>query len=141
MTCCKALGSKKGVANTSFLEYKDRGNLFKPSKDVIMVCEETEKCFQRMLSVTQGKLPRCKGMSGVIQTAVLQNVSTKVFPELLEHMLECAIEDNHVHNLIKLIAKSYAKIRFYHLGDVKSNEVSSSKIRKLLTKLVLFKNQ
>ena len=56
-------------------------------------------------------------------------------------MLKCAIEDNHIYNLIKLVAKSYLKIRFHQLGELKTTEISEPKIQKKLTKLVLFKNQ
>ncbi len=49
ITCCRALGSRNDTADASFLKLKDRGFLFKATPSVLMVCEETEKCFQRML--------------------------------------------------------------------------------------------
>ena len=131
----------KNMAESAFLLFKDRGGLFKPSKSVIQVCEETEKCFRRMLASNDGHLPQCSGMSEAIQLAVLQNLNGEVFTEFFDHMLECAIEDNHIYNLIKLVARSYAKIRFYHLGQLKTTEISEPKIRKKLNKLILFKNQ
>ena len=94
-----------------------------------------------MLSSTGGKLPQCNGLDTAIQTAVLHNVSTNVFNAPEEHMFECSIEDNHVYNLIKRVAKCYAKIRFHHLGDLISSKECGRKIRKKLSKLVLFKNQ
>ena len=93
-----------------------------------------------MLSSTGGKLPQCNGLDTAIQTAVLHNVSTNVFKALEEHMFECSIEDNHVYNLIKRVAKCYAKIRFHHLGDLISSKECGRKIRKKLSKLVLFKD-
>ena len=59
--CCTALGSTKLTTMSSFLKKKDsrknRG-LFKPTQSVITVCEETERRFQPMLTVTGGELPQ-----------------------------------------------------------------------------------
>lgn len=56
--CCQALGSRNLEATHSFLRFKDRGGLFKPSESVVTVCEETERKFQRMLNATNNDLPR-----------------------------------------------------------------------------------
>ena len=56
-------------------------------------------------------------------------------------MLECPIEDNHVYGLIKLVAKMYAVIRFHHLAKIMNDKDDEQKIRKKLSKLILFKNQ
>ena len=66
MPCCKALGSAMHTAESSFLKLKDRGYLFKPTTSVLTVCEETKKCFQRMLLSTGGTLPHCMGISDAI---------------------------------------------------------------------------
>ena len=58
--CSAALGSVTAAPETTFLAYKDNGGLFKPSKCVIVICEETEKCFQRLLASKGGNLPRPK---------------------------------------------------------------------------------
>ena len=57
LTCCSALGSSNHTTRSSFLALKDRGGLFKPTKSVVAVCEETEKRFQRMLTTNKGELP------------------------------------------------------------------------------------
>lgn len=56
--CCEALGSRIQAATSSFLRLKDRGGLFKPTQSVVKICEKTEQRFQRMLTSTNGKLPR-----------------------------------------------------------------------------------
>ena len=61
MECCNALRSRSNFASSKFLEMKDRGGLFKRTKCVIMVGQETEECFGRMLASTAGGLPFCKG--------------------------------------------------------------------------------
>ena len=49
--CSKALGLRK---NSIFLQFKDRGELLKPTLSVIKICQEVETCFQRMLTRTGG---------------------------------------------------------------------------------------
>ena len=56
--CNEALGSQNGPSFSTFITLKDRGPLFKPSKSLIKICEETEIRFQRMLNCTLGKLPK-----------------------------------------------------------------------------------
>ena len=56
--CHTALGSTEGPSISSLVSLKDRGSLFKPSKSLVKVCEETEIRFQRMLRSTVRKLPR-----------------------------------------------------------------------------------
>ena len=139
-TCCTecsmALGSVSGQASSSFLVLKDNGNLFKPTSSVIKVCEETEKCFQRMLSVTEGQLPKVCGISEAIVQAVLSSLSIRslfnelddrLFNELDDHLFNSAVDDNHILLLIKSIIKSYSKVKFYHLGKKATENESGEK--------------
>ena len=66
---------------------------------------------------------------------------TTIFRELDDHMVETAVNDNHIFGLIKLIAKSYCKVRFYHLGKEYSKKLTGERVRKKLNKLILFKHQ
>ena len=142
LPCCKALGSRKHIAQSAFLKLKDRGELFKPTESVIKICQETEKCFQRMLTKTGGKLPHCKGIPDAIASSVLAGINlSEVFRELDNHMMDTSVFENHVFGLIKIIAKCYCKVRLYHLGKEATDKISSEKVRKKLNKLVLFKHQ
>ena len=142
MTCCDAIGSISGNPPTNFMKMKDRGGLFKASASTILICNETERRFQRMLATTKGNLPVQKGIPDAIALSVLQDLDiSKVFRELDDHMLECSVGDSHVFALISGIIKCYCKIRFHHLGKSKNQEASGPKIRKKLSKLVLFKHQ
>ena len=61
--CCSVLGSQdKNVPCSPFLQLKDRAHLYKLSQSIITICTETEKCFQRMLKISGGKLPHDKGL-------------------------------------------------------------------------------
>ena len=140
--CCNVLGSRNNTTSSQFLQLKDRGNLYKPSQSVITVCKETEKCFQRMLAATDGKLPHCKGIVGAITTSVLGSINvSSLFTELDDHMYDSTVDDNHVHGLIKEIISCYCKVRLYHLGKETTAKLSGKNIRKKLNKLVLFNHQ
>ena len=100
-----------------FLELKDRGGLVKPRESVVVVCEETERRFQRMLITTKGTLPLSKGIPGGISLSVLQDLNmSKVFKELNDHMLETSVTDNHLFSLIKNISQSY--IIYIYIYDI-----------------------
>ena len=132
--CCHVLGSPDTTASSQFLLLKDCGNLYKPSQSVTTVCKETEKCFQRMLTATDGKLP--------ITTSILSTINiSSLFTELDDHMYDSTVDDNHIYALIKEIISCYCKVRLYHLGKETTSKISDKNIRKKLTKLVLFNHQ
>ena len=65
----------------------------------------------------------------------------EIFTDLTLHMMELPVTDNHVFELVKKVAKSYSKVRFYHMGKEYSDKVTGQKVRKKLYKLIHFKNQ
>ena len=106
------------------------------------MCIVTELCFQRILSTTGGHLPQSKGLPTAIAMSVLSTVNMPtMFKDLGEHMLDTTVTDNHTLKLIKTISIYYSKVRFYHLGKLYTDNMSSNKVRKKLTKLVLFEHQ
>ena len=95
-----------------------------------------------MLKSTDGKLPRQAGLADAIPTAVLKSIRlSSVFTELDEHMMQCAFEDNHVFNLIRLVSRCFSKVRFHHLAAEETARITGNKIRRKLNKLILFNNQ
>ena len=74
--CCKAIGSIEYCHESTFLSFKDRGGLFKPSISVIKVCEMTEQSIVRMLSTLSGNLPRIKcSIVDAIAISVLEAIN------------------------------------------------------------------
>ena len=141
-TCCEVLSSAQWQPECTFIALKDRGKLIKPTASVLKICLETERCFQRMLNSTGGKLPQSKGLPDAIVSTVLSNINkANTFPELDEHMLDTTVDDNHVFTLVKTISRCYSRVRFYHLGKSITEQQSDNKVRKRLTKLVLFNHQ
>ena len=95
-----------------------------------------------MLNSTGGKLPRSKGLPDAIVSTVLSNINkANTFPELDEHVLDTTVDDNNVFTLVKTISRCYSRGRFYHLGKSITEQQSDNKVRKRLTKLVLFNHQ
>ena len=89
-----------------------------------------------------GKIPQSRRISDAVALDVMTNSNTsEVFNELQDHMVDCSLQDNHVFGLIKIITKCYCKIRLDHLGKQATNNFSGTKIRKKLSKLVLFNHQ
>ena len=75
--------------------------------------------------------------------SVLEDINiSSIFVDLEEHMLEQSIMDNHVLLLVKAVARSYIKIRMHHIAkEFNESIVKNDRVRKKLTKLVLFKHQ
>ena len=87
-------------------------------------------------------MPQSKGLPDAIASSVLSNINkTNIFPELDEHMLDTTVDNNHTFILVKITSKCYSKVRFYHLGKSITEQQSENKVRKRLTKLVLFNHQ
>ena len=57
----------------TWLENKDNGAT---TKSAIDVCEETEKCFERMRTSTNEKLPQVRGIAYAIATTVLSGIDS-----------------------------------------------------------------
>ena len=141
MPCIRSLERHDGGSH-NFLIMKDNGGLVKPSSSVVSVCMETEKCFQRMIKTSNGKLPLGPGISDAISTAVLhKSADLTWFKELHSHQFETAVGDNHIHNLVKIVSMCYNRIRLFHLGKQENEAVAGERVRKRLSKLVLFKHQ
>ena len=124
------------------VDMKTRGGLIKATNSVIMVCQETEKCFQKIKNVLGGKLPPDFGIDKVICLSVLRNIQVnKFFNDLDTHVMDGSVTDNHVVSLIKTIAVSYSKVRLHHMARESNESIIGKKVRKELSRLVIFKNQ
>jgi len=93
---------------------------------------------------SDGKLPQTAGdrLTTAISVVVVEEASEKhLFPGLEDHMYDTTAESNHVLALIKLICRSYCKIRFHSLARKVTDTMVGAKVRKQLSKLILFKHQ
>ncbi|KAJ4948187.1 hypothetical protein JOQ06_019724 [Pogonophryne albipinna] len=140
MPCAEALTSETTVH--PFVLLKTRGGLQKPSPGIIAVCMESERCFQRILRTTSGKLPQGHGLTSAITNQVLMYSADKVlFPELHFHTFETTVEDNHVHVLVKMASFIYCKVRMHHLARRETEKMTKDIVRHQFTKLIHFHHQ
>jgi hypothetical protein len=94
-----------------------------------------------MLAATDGRLPQGRGIPNAIALSVLNSMNMKVtFKDLDTHMLATTVNDNHTFTLIKHI-QNYSKVRLYRLGKTTTERATKNKVRKKLSKLVLFEHQ
>ena len=77
-------------------------------------------------------------MSTVFSEVCMDNT----FPDIHYHMSQTGVTDNHVFLLIKAVARNYLKIRMHHIAkEFNQNMLKHDRVRKRLSKLILFKNQ
>ena len=55
--------------------------------------------------------------------------------------MDGSVTDNHVVSLLKAIAISYSKVRLHHMAREANEIIMGKKVRKKLSRLVIFKNQ
>ncbi len=147
-TCHEALVCSRSEAeqNPAFalLNRKRWGNLIDASPDVISICLETEKVFT---ALSHRNVPSLKGeqfISSKIVVTILNHFflkSNQIFQQLSSHMTESSADQNHIFILVKLIVKSYCKIRLHHIAKQKTQQINKPNVRKVMTKMILFKNQ
>lgn len=135
LTCSEHLTSSTTLH--PLVALKDRGGLQKASESVIAVCLESERCFQRILSKTSGKLPQGHGITSQIVHQVLKKSAGETwFSGLQAHMFETTVEDNHVHSLVKMASSIYCKIKMHHLARLETEKIQKAPVRQKLTKLI-----
>ncbi|KAK7879527.1 hypothetical protein WMY93_033764 [Mugilogobius chulae] len=140
LTCSDAITSNTPIH--PFILLKNRGGLQKPSEGIVAVCREAERCFQRILKATSGKLPQGHGLSAAIGNEVLRYSEDKtLFPELHSHMFDTTVEDNHVHLMVKMAASFYFTIRLHHLAKRETEKLTKQLVRHKFTKLIHFHHQ
>ena len=137
-----SISSEMTSKTNLFLQMKDKGGLVKPSQSVVAVCKCTERCLQRMLLCCRGKLPHATSLLSAISMTVLGEIGeTAAFDELKPHMFDCTPDSNHIFVLISVISLCYAKVRMHSLAKKCTEELMGERVRKKLSKLILFKHQ
>lgn len=133
--------SIKNHCHYNLLNTKNNGGLQVPSAGTVAACIAAEKCFRRLRSI---KPPNCRGFAQTIELSAAEDALTQqnpVFENLHDHMFETEPENNHRIALVKYIVKEYTKIRLYHCGKRYTASIGGEKVRKEMSKLILFKHQ
>ena len=140
-----ALVNSKEETNSRLTFANDTGGLIHAHNDTITAYERTEHCFQflrKTNNVFSNKIP----MHLVVSVSVLNNILSNnsystLFTSLNDHAYDNAIDDNHIHILIKKISEFYSIIRLHHKAKLLSEKSVGKKLRQKLNRLVIFKNQ
>lgn len=140
-TLCRCLTSSKKY---ELITFKTRGGLKYPSKEIILICELTEKFIQAA---------NLKSFAYLGETATKKRLKLKVINEINEnggifnnnkefnHHLMHSFDDsdplnNHYINLINAAIDMYFKVRYCHFIKQQNNTDSN---RTVFNKLILFK--
>ena len=83
---------------------------------------------------------KTKNILVIIVLKSLRNMPVSVFESLGQHLLEDDPLNGHTLQLSKLISQKYLNLRLHHESK-KINECNKNRIRSILTKTILFKNQ
>ncbi|KAL1483487.1 hypothetical protein MTO96_033152 [Rhipicephalus appendiculatus] len=136
--CVMALQTEEQPA---LVKHKNRGGLTSPSDDVVSICTAAEKGLRRL----QAECTTLKALHSRSRHLVLEILGLlpdkQWFSSLNEHILDSDALDNHIYKLCKNVVELYMKIRIHHMIKEKNRKMTADKVRAVLTKLILFKNQ
>ena len=79
-------------------------------------------------------------MEAIVSTVFSKVCMDNTFPDIHYHISQTGVTDNHVFLLIKAVTRNYLKIRLHHIAKDK-NMLKHDRVRKMLSELILFKNQ
>lgn len=117
---CLAEYSQRDSTSLDLFDYKQRGPLQVPSKDVTTICKTTENAIVLLLKTKNlNSLMKEKTVNEKIITMVMRSLETaNMFSILKTHQLEVAqsvsIFDDHILKLFRTIILCYTKIKFFH---------------------------
>lgn len=137
--CIQALDERDIDYNDlDFVNCKDKGGLFSPRKDVATIC----KIAERNLSIFQleNKLNQKNFYEHLINSC-FRMINSSVFDNMDEHIFESKIFENHRYYLIKFILEQYLNTKLFYIGFNKTMNISSTAVRQLYNKLILFAGQ
>lgn len=140
-TCDDCVTAVYSEEQPALVKQKSRGGLVSPSRDVISLCEMAEKGLRRLQaesrSIQEVHLKTKRLVLEVLSMAPERNW----FSQLNEHLLDCDALDNHVYKLCKDVLELYIKIRIHHITKERNRGITKDKVRSVLSRLIIFKNQ
>lgn len=135
LLCTEVINSTpSSISYNSLISRKDRGGLMYPSDDLIKICQVTESKIQDIR--TNDKLFNDKQILHRINLKTVSTITTQ-YPGVYKHV----DHDDHRYNLLKQTALIYSILRLKHLAREYNREEKPSKMRKKLSKLILFAHQ
>lgn len=123
----------------SLIRRKSHGGLIFPSKDVLTICQNTEKQLWRALaySTLASRMLAAKISAATMATLIGKDL----FRNLNEHMIDNAPLESHSQHLVRAIVDKYLDIRMHHAAKTTTQRLHQEKVRQKHTKLTQFKGQ
>lgn len=115
------------TSNSAILNKKNRGGLIKPSDDIVLICKILERNFRLYY---KSKI----GIFHETYKKCLSSIPKNVFP--INHS---DAPEKHRAQLLHEITKMFLRIRINHYE--KQKRQSTKKVRRVFTKLILFRNE
>ncbi|KAH8034337.1 hypothetical protein HPB51_023341 [Rhipicephalus microplus] len=140
-TCELCIEALHGADTSLLVRQKNRGGLFYPSEDVVSLCETAEKGLRRLQASTQCLKNIHANTKQLVLEILSQSLEKRWFSQLEQHLFDVDVLDNHIYNLSKQVLELYIKIRLHHMTKERSRELVKDKVRSLLSRLVIFRNQ
>ena len=139
--CCTELENGLEETTCGFLEFKTKGGLTRPSKgfvNVVEIANSQLEYFMKVMDIytTKGIIDRI-----FLRTVdILKSKYPTTFSNFDNHVDTCSVTTSHRFQLIKKIVSCFITMRLKHLCKER-NEHSGVKIRRKLSRIILFKNQ
>lgn len=107
----------------------------------LSLCETAEKRLRRLQASTQCLKNIYANTKHQVLEILSQSLEKKWFSQLEQHLFDVDVLDNHIYNLSKQVLELYIKIRLHHMTKERNRELMKDKVRSLLSRLVIFRNQ
>jgi hypothetical protein len=121
------------------LELRNRGGLYHPSRDVVIIARRTEKAIRHFLGGTMATTNNVHYAE--IEKTVLQSLPSHLFSDYENHFLDSLYDiSSHYISLSKCICRAYINVRLHHMARL-TNSTDRQSIRQKLTHTILFLNQ
>lgn len=140
--CISALSlhEKTDIDHTyEFVNFKDKGGLVYPTKDVIQICKVAEIEIRDIINKSQKFNMRPSLSKLLLINKILRYfVNSNIFSSIAIHQFDQSPTENHLVNLIKTVASTYMDVRFHYLTKFLRSAVTK---RQLYNKLILLQGQ
>ncbi|VEN42830.1 unnamed protein product [Callosobruchus maculatus] len=139
--CVKALISSNIDSYLQKRKTFDNAKMFSPSELLIKMCMLGEKTFRVYYNKINIFDSRNKNLLQVLINSSFRNLPANIMNYFGSHVLDFEPLSSHFTDLLKLILKKYFNIRIHHETRKRLDNNIGNRVRSILTKTILFKNQ
>lgn len=142
VSCSTCLSLLESTISTSLLlERKRYGKLTIGSPLVIETCETAERFFRFFHATTNIFNKSIKNLYEILIVKTLQTLPPSIWNYFNDHLYVDEILNDHHIQLVKLILKTFFKIRIHYETVKNLEKLRTNRIRSINTKLILFRNE